>query len=170
MDDAGEFDNEFDDVQILHALNVISSVKPHQKLETCGFYVSVDTNTTFQPITRYMTGQSRTHNVTDIINVIYAAFKIIDKLLIDREMFIANDSQVSAKRSQFIAKIENHQKIERARQAIKAVLDNIGNLKETYMGDTRIVTRIEMLQNELADYLSRVEASMTFLDKKLALD
>lgn len=158
---------EEEETEIFHALKVIASVKEKQRLSTSGGSISVQAaDDRMQFFWRFLGRQGRERNLDDVEAVLKAAFTTIEFLLTERETFEAKSEDLMS-RGELVKRLRNQQRIDRSRRAVKSVFDNIGNLIETYRDDARTVTRIELLKETMKDHLDRIDASLSFLDKRV---
>lgn len=165
----------FDD--LIHALKVVSSIKPNDKISTnTGFYIQTELTRPqtwgewakqyLQPVwfVRLKNGDDRITNLKAIKAIFVGALVIVEQCLQERET-MASERQTHAHsaRLDVVKKIKNEQLITRMAEAITKAVGSLENLKQTYTGDAHTCARIEMLSETIRDRLLLIKTSLEFL-------
>ena len=161
--------------QVIHALKVISAIKPNQKFSTAnGINIQSEITHTdtwadwlrhFHPVWfgRLCAGDDRNTNLRVIKGVFIYAFVIIEESLISREQLYKNTSNEKLTEVSFtIRKMKNEQLITRMSNAITDAIGCMQNLKKTYADDPNICARIDTLTETINDRLILTKTSLNF--------
>jgi len=159
---------------LIHALKVISSIKPNEKFSTSsGIYIQTEIQhpTTWmemvqhylQPVwlIRMKNGDDRITNLKAIKAIFVGALLVVEESLQEREQVIKPKDPVS--RIDVVKKLKNEQVINRMAEAITKSVSSMENLKQTYTGDAHACARIDMLTETIRDRLALIKTSLDFL-------
>lgn len=159
---------------LIHALKVISSIKPNEKFSTSsGIFIQSEIQ---RPVTwrdlvqqylqpmwlvRMKNGDDRITNLKAIKAIFVGALLIVEESLVEREQVIKPKDPVS--RIDVVKKLKNEQLINRMAEAISKAVNSMENLKQTYTGDAHACARIDMLTETIRDRLALIKTSLDFL-------
>jgi hypothetical protein len=159
---------------LIHALKVISLIKPHEKFSTSsGIYIQTEiqhpstwmemAQQYLQPVwlIRMKNGEDRITNLKAIKSIFVGAFLVVEESLQEREQVIKPKDSVS--RIDIVKKLKNEQVINRMAEAITKAVSSMENLKQTYTGDAHACARIDMLTETIRDRLALIRTSLDFL-------
>lgn len=159
---------------LIHALKVISSIKPHEKFSTSsGIYIQTEIqhpNTWMEMAQQYLqpvwfirmkNGEDRITNLKAIKAIFVGALLVVEESLQEREQVIKPKDPVS--RIDVVKKLKNEQLINRMAEAITKAVSSMDNLKQTYTGDAHACARIDMLTETIRDRLALIKTSLDFL-------
>lgn len=159
---------------LIHALKVISSIKPNEKFSTnSGIYIQTEIQhptTWMEMVQHYLhpvwlirmkNGDDRITNLKAIKAIFVGALLVVEESLQEREQVIKPKDPVS--RTDVVKKLKNEQVINRMAEAITKAVSSMENLKQTYTGDAHACARIDMLTETIRDRLALIKTSLDFL-------
>lgn len=159
---------------LIHALKVISSIKPHDKFSTsCGIFIQPElpqpsswpelVKQYIQPqwLVRMKNGDDRITNLKAIKSIFVGALVTIDQSLQEREQMLKIKTPNS--RLDVVNKLKNEQLINRMAESIKKAVTSMENLKKTYEDDANACARIDMLVETIRDRLLLITTSLEYL-------
>lgn len=161
---------------LIHALKVIASIRPHEKFSTSsGIFIHTEVQTPptwhhwikhyLQPLwlVRLTQGEDRLSNLRAIKSIFVGALGVVDESLQERELLGAAKKDSNVKRSELVRKMKNEQLITRLSDAMEKASNSLSNLKQTYEGDAHVCARIDMLCEMIRDRLALVKTSLELL-------
>jgi hypothetical protein len=159
-----EEDEELKD--ILQKLTVFSNIKENEKLMTKnGIGVNKPTDYLVW-LKRTYFGETRENGLYSIELTFQNAFKKMFQAIEEKEKLVSDPDLNQAK---VAAKIRVDNKILRIQQGIRKAKERVfPKLTTTYQEDTSIISKIEILSNDIDDKLKEVEASLDYLKRKIA--
>ena len=152
-------DNSTNDIispdEILLNLKIIGCIKKQDRLAKNDNILEIEQNDYFQPVRRWWYSRNRNETISNIKSIIQASFDLTDKTL-DKERdgpkqhstFYQNTS------NNMYFNEENSKLLQRFVTEMKNSTKGLNNLKFTYSDDTRIVSEVDILLEQL---LLRVE-------------
>lgn len=159
---------------LIHALKVISSIKPNEKFSTSsGIFIQSEIQRPstwrelmqqyLQPMwfVRMKNGDDRITNLKAIKAIFVGSLLVVEESLVEREQVIKPKDPVS--RIDIVKKLKNEQLINRTAEAISKAVNSMDNLKQTYNGDAHACARIDMLTETIRDRLALIKTSLDFL-------
>jgi hypothetical protein len=159
---------------LIHALKVISSIKPNEKFSTSsGIYIQSEIQRPvswsdvisqyFKPLwfVRMKNGDDRISNLRAIKSIFVGALLVVEESLQERELIIKPRDPVS--RIDIVKKQKNEQLINRMAESITKSINGMENLKQTYNGDAHACARIDMMTETIRDRLALIKTSLEFL-------
>lgn len=159
---------------LIHALKVISSIRPNEKFSTSsGIFIQSDIqhpHTWWESVQQYIhplwlirfkNGEDRITNLKAIKSIFVGALLVVEESLQEREEVIKPKDPVS--RIDVVKKLKNEQVINRMAEAITKAVNSMENLKQTYTGDAHACARIDMLTETIRDRLALIKTSLDFL-------
>lgn len=151
---------------LLHALKVISSIKPHERFSTVtGIYVQAADEQFIAFKRTYCNliwGENREKNLQVLKAIFITAFIKIEELLEEREKFFFTKP---SDRLGIVHRVKNMQQLGRLKTAVENAKESISNLKTTYSSDTHTCARIDSLTESIEDRLTLTDTSIKFLEK-----
>lgn len=158
---------------LIHALKVISSVKPNEKFSTSsGIYIQSEMQRPvswrdlaaqyIQPLwfIRMKNGDDRISNLKAIKSIFVGALLVVEESLQEREIIMKPRDPIS--RIDIVKKQKNEQLINRMAESIAKAINSMENLKQTYNGDAHACARIDMLTETIRDRLALIKTSLEF--------
>lgn len=130
---------------MLRNTNVVASVMPNDKLNTECPLFSVYVPTSTRGIWRLWCGEQREGNISKVQCCVRQA-----------TAFIQSTMQTQVVSSTFNGRIKaaiDIQQCRRVMESLKGAIVGLDNLKQTYRDDVSIVAKINMIQNEIVDFL-----------------
>jgi len=155
---------------LLHALKVIASVKPHERFSThAGIYIHPEPQrpATWRDVLypiwliRLTNGEDRIANLKALKAVFVGALLVIEAALQEREHVFKPKDPLC--RIDVVQKQKNEQTITRMTDAVTRAVESLNHLKQTYEGDASACARIDMLMDVIRDRLALVATSLQFL-------
>jgi len=159
---------------LIHALKVISSIKPHDKFSTSsGIFIQPELphpsswqeliKQYIQPqwLVRMRNGDDRITNLRAIKSIFVGSLITIDQSLQEREQMLKVKTPVS--RLDVVNKLKNEQLINRLAESIRKAVASMENLKKTYEDDANACARIDMLVETIRDRLLLISTSLDYL-------
>tara|TARA_B100000482_G_scaffold189441_1_gene170894 strand:- start:7 stop:483 length:477 start_codon:yes stop_codon:yes gene_type:complete len=134
----------------LRNLGVISALTQNDKINTKDDFFTVCNPTSLRGITRYLYGETRDHNIQRIQNCVREAKNYISSTL--HEIYVFDESDRSLMK-QFKTSTQQ-QLCFRMINALKEAEVGLKALQITYKDDPTCLTQLDMLINEIIDFLS----------------
>ena len=146
--------------QVLIELRVIARIGEGGRISTTGHSsVCIEQETLLQPFWRMISGDNREHAVKSITNTIAKAFDHTTSLMENELLHIPDDdctvSQRNNKEAQTLA-------LRNLNKSLSDSIRGIANLCLTYKGDIVVVSKLEILMNEVETQVQKVQR---FLDQ-----
>ncbi len=146
---------------ILVNLSVISKIKPNDKIYmSSDNFVSIEHESFLQGVLRYIYKNSRKKNINNLNNFYSMVYAYIDELVNSKYMYLlanTNDDNFQ----------NTHNNIKNIHKNIKASIHGLENLKKTYSPDVVTVSQIDVIINEINNYVQRIESKIKNLDEHL---
>jgi len=136
---------------MLRNINVVASLMPNDKLNTEGGTFAVYVPTATRGAWRYWASETREANLTRVQSAVRQAKTFISGVA-DEQQAEAEDSKV---RTRVQASIRSRQCI-RMLDALKKASGGLENLCQTYRDDASIVAKINMVRDEIDDFVGVV--------------
>ena len=141
---------DHDNEKTLRNLGVISALTQNDKINTKDDYFTVYNPTSLRGITRFFYGEARDHNIQRIQTCVRDAKNYISSTL--HEIHIIDDSESSLMK-QFKTSTQQ-QNCFRMINALKDADNGLKALQITYKDDPTCLAQLDMLNNEILDFLS----------------
>jgi len=150
--------------EILRDLHTLTHLRENDRVNT-------RTNGTrisrpFEPfvwLRRFIFGESREQNISDVGSLFNRALNVIDEALQERERLLQQQSEPLS-RADLVQRLQNQQLIDNLAHAITLTKDKVfRSLKITYDADAQTLSKIECLNQEIDDRLQQIEVSLQFL-------
>jgi len=148
----------------LRNLGVISALTQNDKINTKDDFFTVYTPTSLRGLTRFFYGEAREHNIQRIQSCVRDAKQYISSTL--HEIHIFDESE-----SSLMKKFKTSTQEQLCFRMISALKDSENGLKAlqiTYKDDPTCLAQLDMLVNEILDFLSttrQIAQSSPTLDK-----
>ena len=145
------------DVEVsLRNLLVLSSLRPHDKLQTCGSSFEVYSPTVLRGLHRMWTGEGREANSTRILDTVRTVRTYVATSL---EMLAGMNGAMGNQ----VWRVSLERKCCRTVEAMQKAMEGVAHLKETYRDDANMCSRLQMVMDEVSDFLSIVRDQVPFL-------
>ena len=146
--------------RVLHDLRVIGAIREHEKIYMQNGRLQIDRGCFYSPIHRYIKGEGRVQTVTAISSVIADAFAISENSFKNIETKEDDNS-----RENTVTRLKYYHLICKLRSGVSDCLVGTKNLRATYVDDTSITARIDVLKDRITQGLKEVDASISILKK-----
>ena len=151
-------DSEID--RILKNIFVITEVSHNDKLMTNGDYFYIYTPTSMRGIMRYWSGEDRTHNVERIRQTIHSAFACVQTSMPDKMLSNQNNFHSG------VAFMKHYRII----KALDASKKGLSNMISTYHDDAMVRGQLQIILDEVEDFLTVLDFSRGFETPDLLRD
>lgn len=143
---------------ILINLNIISKIKPNDKIFINDEnYISIESNSIFQGIIRFIYKNSRSRNISNLNNFYNTVFAHINSLLISKYLNMVNNRleiiQNGNSIELFLSTVADLKEIS---IYIKESIIGLTNLRETYVSDTLTVSKIDIIISSINGYINKI--------------
>ena len=138
---------------ILRNVNVVASLMPNDKLNTEGNLFSVFAPTSFRGVVRLFYREDRETNVSRIQSTIRQA-----------KTFVSNTMQYEIVSNNFNGRMKlttQLQQCSRMMSALKAAVQGLENITQTYKEDASIVAKLNMLKYEIEDFIAATQIALS---------
>lgn len=141
---------------ILINLNTISKIKPGNKIFINNEdYISIETDSIIQCLTRFVYNNSRTKNLSDLTHFYIRVFEQLI-LIITKLSFSNIDSNT---RSDY----ENN--LDKIKQYLGLSMHGLENLKKTYISDTLTCSKLDIIISDIQFNIKKIEKYETYKQK-----
>ncbi len=151
--------------RVLHDLKVIGAINEKDKIYTRNGLLNLDHGSPGSSALRFIRGESRTRGVAAITNVVEDAFAIAENAFRKLECLGTQET-----RDDHVKKLKSYHLIYKIRCNISDCLIGFKNLKSTYVDDTSISARIEVLREKVAQGLKELDVSVNILRSQLDIE
>ena len=148
--------------RILHDLKVISALQENQRIyrDDSGL-LNLDNGGKISAIYRFIMRENRQRNVADIVNVLSDAFAISENCI--RKIEGCEKNQESRELKIFITK--NFALVQKIRDSVEMTDIGLKNLKITYIDDTSLSARIDVVREMKSQSIKELETSICTIKK-----
>lgn len=151
--------------QLLRDLKVIGRIEENGRISTVGrSNISIESDTAFTGIMRFLWGDSRERAAESIANVVTAVIEISDSLLesncIQAKPVVDEDTPDDYLKGEREKVIGSLQKVSRE---LHGAVRGISNLSRTYKNDQVLWAKLEQLMGDIEHHVSKVDQRLAKL-------
>lgn len=147
---------------ILVNLNIISQIKPHDKIYVnSDNYISIEEKTGYQSIIRFFYNNSRIKNIYTLNNFYSSVYKYIENLLNSKYLTVNNEKK-NIENDNFINTFNS---LTELNVRFKDSLKGIQNLQETYEDDVVTKAKLDIIISTGNNYISKLEKKIYLINK-----
>ena len=143
---------------ILLNLKIIGCIKKRDRIsKNTDNVLEIETNDLFQPLRRWWFGRSRNETISNIKKIITTSFDLTDKTLNkEKSKSISNSRAIKSPNKNTYFDEENSNLLQWFVLEMKNASKGLDNLKNTYSDDTRIVSELDILLEQLALRIEKI--------------
>lgn len=146
--------------KILIDLRIIAKIPENGKISTTTMDpISVEHNSSYQGIRRWLWGDSREQAYKALKNLVDNIIDISDNIIQSRYMNLSKD-QTEFTHHEYTEHRKCYSQLRTLASEIENSLKGFGNLHGTYEGDPTIASKLEVLITRLEDQKNKVKASL----------
>jgi len=151
--------------RVLHDLRVICAIRENDKIYTDGGYLNLDHGGFKSALYRWLNGENRSKGIASIHNIVSDAFAIAENGF--RQIEARAKKQKT--RDLELTKLKSYHLITKVRAGIADSLLGMKHLRATYLNDTSLIARIDVLQQRVLQGLRELDASIQILRESIEI-
>jgi hypothetical protein len=148
--------------RVLHDLRVISAIRENDKIYTEGGFLNLDHGGIRSAVYRWINGENRSKGVAALNNIISDAFAIAENGFRRIEL---RDNQ-----GNHLKKLKSYHLITKVRASVADSLLGLKHLRATYLNDTSLIARIDVLKERVLQGLRELDASIVLAGDALEVE
>tara|TARA_Y100000361_G_C11161872_1_gene348004 strand:+ start:6222 stop:6767 length:546 start_codon:yes stop_codon:yes gene_type:complete len=145
--------------RVLHDLKVISAIRENDKVFTENGMLNLDHGHFTSPFTRWVRGECRIKGLCAIGNVLSDAFAISENNFRKME----NKEVISKTREATVYRMKSYLLVCKIRAGVSDCLIGLKNLRSTYIKDTSITAKIDVIKESVTQGLRELDTSINII-------